>query len=192
MLVLERAWGSVWIALQKEPLGFISAFRIAQQMSSALHYLFHLQIYHGALRLNTVDLLSNPRHANVIAKLTNFYRSRVVEKDVKGLAEDVRDLAVFISNLFVDECSKCVEINHSSQQECKELPQITQNCQAISALFPNLGLQLQSIAQVSLERKTTEEFDDCLYELQGMLQECTTKSRQKTVEQHSEKRVVHL
>jgi hypothetical protein len=117
VLVLEKTWGSVSRALTRGPLGSLKAMRIADQVNSAVHYLRKLRTRHGAVSTDNVSLLSSPRHANVIAKLTNFADATVHDNDQDDWNEDIYAFAFFTSNLFVDICSKCVAFDNTVPKE---------------------------------------------------------------------------
>jgi hypothetical protein len=155
VLVMEQTWGSVSTALARGPLDPLSALRIADQINAAVHYLRKLQMRHGAVGIDNVDLLSSPRSKNVTAKLTNFACATLCDSDQVVFEEDICACAVFISNLFVRKRSQCVQFDTTEKEDLCSL--VSHNNLQIGAQFPLLVETLNLI--VSSEANLTAEVD---------------------------------
>ena len=79
LLVMEKSWGSVSKVLYLQRVPAHSAFRIADQVASALHYMHCRRIHHGAVDLHNVVLSDHPddprkKNAPLAANLTKRLR----------------------------------------------------------------------------------------------------------------------
>ena len=168
VLIMEKFWGSASKALYSQRLHAITAIRIADQVATALHYLFRLRIHHGAVNIHNVVLSDPPDHpssVNVVAKLTDFSNAKLGVNDNRVLDRDMRAYGVLTSNLFVEDISNIVRFDKSISEVDQEMVML--NLEAIRTDYPELVELL--IKLVSPTLTTAREVDERFSKLHLLL-----------------------